>query len=66
MYLKVNAKYEGEFDFHQCVYIYKDVDQKGLTAILVTQRLVGVTPAVNLRVRKHTWLMWGINPVLET
>ena len=33
---------------HQCVYVYKYVDQKGLAAIMSMKRSAVVTPEVNL------------------
>ena len=39
---------DSGFESHQCLYVYKYVDQKGLAVMLANKRLAGVAPEVNL------------------
>ena len=39
---------DSGFESHQCLYVYKYVDQKGLDAMLANKRSAGVGPQVNL------------------
>ena len=34
--------------YHQCLYVYKYVDQKGLAAVLATEGSAGVTREINV------------------
>ena len=60
---------DREFDPHQCLYMCKYVDQKGLVAILAVKKSVGVAPEVNLRNLLNTVnkvCEQGIHPDFET